>query len=418
MIVKDLKSGTIDISKWQERIRKSLQIRKEMEEVYGSLNELKKSHLYLGDCQLLYLKKGEKRCSKKLLKLLSQAHQDVGSLPTVGVELGYSSEIPQTTVEVLNASSDIGEHSIKNSYALQEKSEIRIMPTNPYSFYWLIEEIMSLLPKNNPSVQICIGNENRERALPIFLTLYFVNNSCILPTTKGDKEDTIYFPGLYIGESVSPELTLKPIPKEILEINPIIYEESRISEKDIILLDQENHNPIKKDRQVIQTNREETRRILKLLEDYKQCKGNRELTQTNYFISHSSDAVDIANTCFYAAKLHSMQETEFQEFKRNLMSFLGLKENEIPESPKGTGLYEKLPEEERDNFLQKVKTHLRLNDLENKIKESLFLGKPIPIPREILKIGRVNNAIRHIIEEYTITTSADMIYRRPLEELI
>ncbi len=403
-----------DMSDYIRENREYTQIKEEMENAYGNLEELEKLQLYLGDYQLLYLKRDENGESQKLIELLLQSKKEAASLPTVGVELEYRSEIQGEIIELLNKCHDFGYHEIPRNYSTSEKSEIRVLPTDPYSFYWLIENIMQHLPNITPSVQICIGDENIERTLPIFLSLYIMNCSYVLPITEGD-EETLGFPGVYIGESKSPSKVRSIPSKEHLEQLERDPPRVKISDKDIRIRSlprrlmyyfikkshATNSNPIEEDNQQIHV-------------------PKRDIVQTNYLVMYSKDAMSIANTAFYAAKLHALSQEEFQSFRRAFTSFLKLQEKDIQEQEnfsKGYGLIVKFPEKRRNEILEKIKKNMGLEDLENKIYSEIKSGNYNP-KEVITSVAWIANHVRHLIEEYTITKNADRIYRCSLEEII
>lgn len=161
-----------------------------------SLNK-KLSELNLGDYALAYLKNYD----SKLVSLLKQVHEESTFLPTVGVELQYSTKLCQNLIEKLNESSYVLENAIQKSYSKNDLSEIRTLPTNPYTFRWLLEELN--LPKISSTVQVCVGDVFEERMPYILLALYFLHPTCIFPTEKSKGKDHTGFPGVYVGQRVN-----------------------------------------------------------------------------------------------------------------------------------------------------------------------------------------------------------------------
>lgn len=191
---KKLMNPTSDFLESLHSILKPEKAKKEIHKFYGDLDEL--TDLLAGDYQLIYLKRNNNQVDRKhLLNLLKEANEESKGLPTVGVELEYSCALPIRTIDLLNQSSYFPENQVPKSYSYGGKSEIRTLPTNPYSFYWLIEEFYKHLPKHGASAQICIGDVKRFRMPYIFLAMHFTNQNCFFPMTSPDgNKDGLEFP--------------------------------------------------------------------------------------------------------------------------------------------------------------------------------------------------------------------------------
>ncbi|MBI2565338.1 hypothetical protein HYV79_05150 [Candidatus Woesearchaeota archaeon] len=161
----------------------------------------------LGDLEFIYFKKGLCEEEKKdLSDLLKQVDIESQNLPTVGVELEYSSKLAENTIKKLVDGSYVYPNKVPESYSKEYKSEIRILPAKPYVFRWLIEEVGKYLPSEiAPSVQISVGNVNGKRMPYILLALYFMSPDCIFPTVVSENNDKIGYPGVYVGETVDVE---------------------------------------------------------------------------------------------------------------------------------------------------------------------------------------------------------------------
>ena len=346
---------------------KRIKAKRQMHEAYQNLP----AGLNLGDYQLLYLKRNLPIESRKnLISLLEETHNESKHLPTVGVELGYSKRVSLKTINILNTSSCFIRNQVPKSYtSFHGNSEIRTMPTNPYSFYWLIEEIMANLPETNPSVQICVGSVNQKRTPWILSSLSLITPSCILPeAVVWNVEMGIGFPGAYIGQTA--ELNLKGTCRLVPQ------------------------------------------------------------AQTNYYIMYSSDWKEIADAAFYASKLHILPDKKFKEFEEELATLFGFKEDprkEIHENYWSSesdpfNIYGQPPYRVNENLrlliLNHAKNHLKLKDLEEKVKLSLIEGKEgLTIP-EMERVGRVNTSVKAIMVKYAITTPTDIIYCSSLEDAL
>ncbi len=163
------------------------------------------SHLYeeilefnIGDYALLNLRNDNEQV-KDLLKKVSD---ETRHLPTVGVEIVYAGSLDDKIVEEFNNVASVVFNEVPETYSGKIKSEIRTMPTNPYAFKWLMQELTSFFPEFAGTVQVSVGDVNEERMPYVFLTLYFMHPSCVFETKKVTEEDMIGFPGAYIGQTI------------------------------------------------------------------------------------------------------------------------------------------------------------------------------------------------------------------------
>ncbi|MBI5065547.1 hypothetical protein HZA97_04885 [Candidatus Woesearchaeota archaeon] len=152
----------------------------------------------IGDYSLLNLRKDD----EKVKELLKKVSNETKHLSTVGVEIVYEGSLDNLVVEEFNKAASIVFNEVPETYSGKNKSEIRTMPTNPYAFKWLIQELNAFFPKFAGTVQVSVGNVNEERMPYVFLTLYFMHPSCVFETKKATKEDMMGFPGAYIGQTI------------------------------------------------------------------------------------------------------------------------------------------------------------------------------------------------------------------------
>ncbi|MBI2105287.1 hypothetical protein HYT56_00445 [Candidatus Woesearchaeota archaeon] len=291
---------------------------------------------------------------ERLFRLLRQVKKNSSDLPTTGIELGYTHDIPKSCVKFLNKVSRVKQNIIPLSYTSSNRSEIRLLPTNPYSFSWLLETVSPFMPKNLASVQFTVGNVNDERMPYIFLATYFLHPSCSFPRLPASHEKfEVNFPGVYVGASS--------------DLNPIWHIQ--------------NMNLIK-------------------------------WGQTNYFVAHTSNVRDVSDVPLYLSKLHSLDDNKFLEFKNELLDFLGVNEGIMTHTriEKRFPSAYKLPENIRNWAIGVAKSRLGLLELEKRI---FNLSE-----KDAQRINYVNSAIKGILEKYTITDQNDMLYRCSLEDAL
>lgn len=170
------------------------------------------SHLYeeisefnIGDYSLLNLRNDNEQV-KELLKKISN---ETKHLPTVGVEIVYEGSLDDKIVEEFNKVASTVFNEVPETYSGKNKSEIRTIPTNPYAFKWLIQELSDFFPKFAGTVQVSVGEVNEDRMPYVFLTLYFMHPSCAFETKKANEDDMMGFPGAYVGQTVDKKGKIK-----------------------------------------------------------------------------------------------------------------------------------------------------------------------------------------------------------------
>ncbi len=179
---------------------------KTAKEIFSQELKPLKNHrtLNFGDYELLYFKKDwpieEKQ---KLVNLLQEVKNYSKHLPTVGVELAYSTKLQNELIEYLNNGKYATSNTVRKSEISYNITELRPLPTNPYAFRWLLEDISRFLPSDSSSILINVGKVNDERTPYIFLALYFLYPTCIFPMRSSKHGDHIGFPGAYVGQSVN-----------------------------------------------------------------------------------------------------------------------------------------------------------------------------------------------------------------------
>ena len=216
---------------------------------------------------------------------------------------------------------------------------------------------MKHLPDSNAtSVQVCVGEINNERTPAIFLALYFINPSCVF-------------------HIIDPTLVDVPIFPEIGF--PGAYIGQKVNKRGKL----------------------ESRK------------------QTNYYVLHSSDPHEIADVAFFAAKLHKIPDRDFHLFKSDLREFFRLSSTDYKHllgnrwpCQSAIGSACELPFTFIRAAVGEVKSNLGLTELENKVFNLTAADKE--------KVLEVNKNTSKIVERYTITTSLDIEYRAPLEELL
>ncbi|MBS3159040.1 hypothetical protein J4206_07180 [Candidatus Woesearchaeota archaeon] len=315
------------------------------------------------ECALFILNKEIE--SKQLKSLLREARVHSVDLPTVGAELEYATEISRKKVVELNDIALLLRPHMPASYTTREKSEIRFLPSNPYTFRWYVEEVFKRLPEDKtPKVMITMQDVNKERTPYVLLALYFSSPSCVLPfvETKEEGHSTISFPGVYVGQ---------------------------------------------------------TTRDGKI-----EVRG-----QTNYSVMHSKDPCEIANVAFFTSKLHSMSDDAFKEFAKDITAFLGLdtlrfksRMEFLSQEKTWNGEYgydytsfgrfptEKaysLPECFVRETIVTAKTYLGIRATEQHF--------PFYTYEEEERIREINRNVQNILEQHTVTTPEDIMYSTPLE---
>ncbi len=323
--------------------------------------------LDLGDYALTYLKEPFSSDEEKqsLVNLLKQVNNDAINLPSVGAELGYSMELDQKVIDYFNEAGFVIDNAVPQSYSSKEVSEIRVLPTNPYSFRWLIEEMMYHLPNTSCTVQVCVGDVFEERMPYIFLALYFVNPSCVFPPVKSFEPDWIGFPGAYVGQTVNRQGFL----------------------------------------------------------DFR--------AQSNYAVFHSNSAQEIADSALYAAKLHAIDNEKFNEFEEELRKILGFPQARVThnghvytvEDELNKFLKRKWPNLDLDSnvayqmpflFTQGSVYRAKINLGIKRLEEKCFNLSE----EEMLKIKKINQTVKDVIEKHINTNPLDIIYRAPLDEVL
>ncbi|MBI4919043.1 hypothetical protein HY837_03875 [archaeon] len=335
------------------------------EEFKKTLSELTDHDgLNFGDYELIHFKSYlEIKQKQDLVNFLKQVHAYSKNLPTVGVELGYSTVLSKDFLDYLND----GKYCFPNSVPRSENhsnqtSEIRVLPTNPYALRWLLEEISPLFPEISSTVQVCVENVDTKKMPFIFLALYFSNPSCILPPCFKTDKDMIGFPGAYVGQTATVYDSLK-------------------------------------------------------------CRA-----QTNYLVIHSDSINEMADACFYAAKLHSIDKEKFVLFEEELREFLGF--GRIRKNIEGEiwvkefddlrdllnkdwpGKYTndrspyQMPPEFIENSIKKVKNYFNINDPENLSQDS------------ITQLAILNRGVKQIIEKYIDISPYDIMYRASINDLL
>ncbi|MBI5064647.1 hypothetical protein HZA97_00285 [Candidatus Woesearchaeota archaeon] len=324
-------------------------------------------NLNFGDYELIYFKHDWRQEEKqKLVDLLQEVKNYSKHLPTVGVELAYSTKLPKEFIDHLNYGKYSVPNTVRKSEASFHVSEIRPLPTNPYSFRWLLEDIGRFLPSDSSSILVNVGKVNDARAPYIFLALYFLYPTCVFPMQQSKHGDHIGFPGAYIGQSVN-------------------------FRGDLVFR-----------------------------------------AQTNYLITHSNDINEIADSCFYAAQLHSISDEEFTEFEEELRKVLGfqnrrqmingeiwirekeelgdLLKKEWPMKTKDNRCPYQLPQEFVQKSIEKARENLKISHLTKNIYNlDENAGK---------ELRAVNEKVKKVIERYLHITSEDIIYRTTLENAL
>ncbi|MBI4919044.1 hypothetical protein HY837_03880 [archaeon] len=342
------------------QIRNQTLIEKKLRENFNDLD--------FGDYALVYLKEpfNDDEEKQELVDLLKQVHDDASSLPTVGAELGYSKELDQKIIDHFNDASYVLDNAVPKNYSSKDLSEIRILPTNPYTFRWLLEEMKSNLPDNSCSVQVCIGDVFEERMPHIFLALYFLHPSCVFPPSNSYDPDWIGFPGAYVGQTVNKQ--------GILEFR----------------------------------------------------------AQTNYAVFHSNSYEEISDSVLYAAKFHSLDDDKFKEFEEDLRKVLGFPKARItreghvyvveddginnyltkkwPNLDVASNAAYQMPFFFSEGSVRKAKMNLGIKNLESNCFNLT--------EEDMIKIRKINNSVKSVIEKHINTSPLDIIYRTSLEEVL
>ncbi|PIN79977.1 hypothetical protein COV11_04875 [Candidatus Woesearchaeota archaeon CG10_big_fil_rev_8_21_14_0_10_30_7] len=351
--------------------------------------------LNLGDYELLYFNKNSTIEQKqKLVDLLREVHLSSEQLPTVGVELSYTARLKEDFLQYLidgrfilpnqvpkSYNAKINEKFHEPSYSKGEGSEIRLLPTNPYTFRWLLKQIHHGLPQEKAQVQICVGDVNDKRMPYIFLALYFMNVACAFPTKSSEGNDHIGFPGCYVGQSV------------------------RIDKDPTLLISR---------------------------------------AQTNYSVLKSDDLDEMADACFYTAKLHSISDEEFANFEEDLRKVLGfqnrrqvingevwlrerdelndLLEKEWPRRNADLNAPYQPPPEFLTYSIEKVKEEWELKKLEYDINnvdvEDINAIHALSEHEDLDNLRDLTIHVKEVLEQHLNITPSDIMYRTSLNELM
>ncbi len=347
--------------KYPDRISRMKFVCEEFKETLSELDN--HDGLNFGDYELIHFKSYlENEQKQKLVNFLKQVHEYSKNLPTVGVELEYSELLSKGFLDYLNDGKYCFPNSVPKSENNGKTSEIRLLPTNPYTLRWLLEEINPLLPEISSTVQVCVENVDTKKMPFVFLALYFSNPSCVLPTNLYTGKDLIGFPGAYVGQTATVYDSLK------------------------------------------------------------------HRAQTNYLALHSNDIHEMADACFYAAKLHALDKEKFVLFEEELREFLGfarirrsingelwVKEfDELRDllSKTWPGRYTndrapyQMPPEFIETSIQRVKDYFNINSHEDLSQES------------INQLTGLNRGVKQIIEKYIDITPYDIMYRASIRDLL
>ncbi len=316
--------------------------------------------LNLGDYELIYFNLEKKTLEErtKLFELLDYVDRNSKDLPTVGVELEYSSALDKKAKRKLNHGRRALPNQVPETYSTKDKSEVRLLPTNPYAFRWLLEEVGSYLPKRATSVQVSVGKVDGDRMPYTAIALYFMSPSSIFPTVKESHGDEISFPGGYVGQTV-------------------------LRDGSLVL------------------------------------RG-----QSNLSVIQSADMQEVADAAFFAAKIYSLPEKEFYEFKKELAVYLGLFPNPLADAVKELQDYHKsgidmyrLNSKHILSAIDKAKNHLDIKGLEQVALKAIETKEPLK-DEVIEKMNEVNSTVKNIISKHTITGDLELMYRCSLEEAL
>lgn len=334
-----------------------------------TLKELKNwENLNLGDYELIYFKSYynvEKKQS--LVNLLQQVNNYSKNLPTVGVELEYNTLLPKDLLDYLNDGKYCWPNKVPKSENKENKtSEIRLLPTNPYAMRWLFEEINCYLPKISSTVQVCVEHVNDRKMPFIFLALYFMHPSCVLPKNFNTAKDLISFPGAYVGQTATKHDSLKHRAQsnyyvlhsyDVNEISNACFYAAKLH-----ALNYEN--------------------FINFEEDLREFLG-------------FSRAVKIIN--------EEVWVKESDELKKHLRRTWPRRDNnnKVP--------YQ-MPKEFIEYSIKRVKKYFKLPTIIEKVQE---LSK-----EEIIKITKLNYGIKEIIEKHISINPEDLMYKNSLEELL
>ncbi|MBI4918903.1 hypothetical protein HY837_03170 [archaeon] len=316
--------------------------------------------LNLGDYELIFFNLDKKTLEErtKLFELLDYVDRNSKDLPTVGVELEYFSEIGKEAKKQLN----YGRHALPNevpeTYSTKDKSEVRLLPTNPYAFRWLLEEVGNYLPKRATSVQVSVGKVDSERMPYAGLALYFMSPCSIFPTVKETHGDEISFPGGYVGQTVLRDGSLIYRGQSNLSV---IQSADMQEVADAVFFAAKIYSLPKKE-----------------FEDFK-----KELT--NYLGLNPDPLVGAVN------------ELKMYDTSGNMM--YRLNSNHLL------------------NAIDQAKNHLEMKVLEQVALKAIESKESLD-DEVISKMNEINETVKNIISKHTITGDLELMYRCSLEEAL